>query len=132
MEKAKKKMSVPDIGGLLGKISEKREEMPKAPIQAVQPVEDGRGKTIKSKNDKTLKLKNSAFGEQESSQVRPCGRPSAKKEDVEYVKISPRIPKELKKKVDIALVYERFLDAEGNSIKTLDEIVSHALERLLA
>jgi hypothetical protein len=136
MEKSKKTMAVPDIGGLLGRISEKREEMPKTPIQAVQPVEQGaEDKKLKSKDNKTLKhkkLKKPKTVEPEATPRKPCGRPSAKKETVEYVKISPRVPKDLKKRVDIALVYERFADKEGNTITTLDEIVAHALEKLLA
>ena len=48
------------------------------------------------------------------------------------MKVSPRIPKALKKKVDLALVNERFVDKDGTSINTLDEIVAHALEKLLS
>ena len=33
-----KKMDVPDIGGLLGQIAEKRHDLPKTPIQSVNPV----------------------------------------------------------------------------------------------
>lgn len=121
-----KKLDVPDIGNLLGKISEKRDsgEIPKAPIQAVQPVQQA-AESIASNTPK-----------QENSQPKavtkaPGGRPSAKKDSVDYVKISPRIPKPLKRQVDLAIVEERFKDRDGNPIKTLDELVSFALDRLV-
>jgi hypothetical protein len=132
----KKKLNVPDIGGLLGKISEKREEMPKTPVQSVQPVEEGaEAKPAGSKTVKTLKSKNSKTAKQAAPEVKPRatgGRPTLKKDSVEYVKVSPRIPKALKKKVDLALVNERFVDQDGTSINTLDEIVAYALEKLLS
>ena len=134
----KKKLNVPDIGGLLGKISEKREEMPKTPVQSVQPVEEGaKAKPARSKAVKTIKRKNSNTAKlvMSATEIKPRaagGRPTVKKDSVEYVKVSPRIPKELKKKVDLALVNERFVDQDGTSINTLDEIVAHALEKLLS
>ena len=135
MSTTKKKMNVPDIGGLLGKISEKRKEMPKTPVQAVQPVEQSpEEKPFKSKTVKTLKHLNSKMAKQVDAEAAPSkagGRPSVKKGEVEYVKISPRIPRDLKKKVYIALIHERFVDKDGNTINTLDEIVAHALEKLL-
>ncbi len=132
----KKKLNVPDIGGLLGKISEKRGEMPKTPVQSVQPLEEGvEAKATGSKKVKTLKHKNSNTAEATAIKTRPRGvggRPTLKKDSVEYVKVSPRIPKALKKKVDLALVNERFVDPDGASINTLDEIVAYALEKLLS
>ncbi len=132
----KKKLNVPDIGGLLGKISEKREEMPKTPVQSVQPVKEGVAvKSSGEKAVKTLKRKNSNTAKPAEPEVRPRaagGRPTLKKDSVEYVKVSPRIPKALKKKVDLALVNERFVDQDGTSINTLDEIVAYALEKLLS
>ncbi len=132
----KKKLNVPDIGGLLGKISEKREEMPKTPVQSVQPVKESVAKKpARSKNVKTLKQKNSNTSKQVITEAKPRaagGRPTLKKNSVEYVKVSPRIPKALKKEVDLALVNERFADKDGNAINTLDEIVAHALEELLS
>ncbi len=126
-------MNIPDIGGLLGIISEKREEMPKTPVQSVQPVEeDGEAKPAWSKAVKTLKRKNSNTAKSVAVETRPRGgRPTVKKDSVEYVKMSPRIPKDLKKKVDLALIHERFADKDGNTIHTLDEIVAYALERLI-
>ncbi len=132
----KKKLNVPDIGGLLGKISEKREEMPKTPVQSVHPVKEGaEKKPARSKAVKTLKQKNSNTAKPAAAEAKPRvagGRPTRKKDSVEYVKMSPRITKDLKKKVDLALIHERFADKDGNAINTLDEIVAHALEKLLS
>jgi len=137
-------MNVPDIGSLLGKISEKREEMPKTPVQAVQPVDEKIGnqeligkkvKTRKRQNTKTFENNNSFTPKQDNLVIGERGvggRPTVKKESVEYVKMSPRIPKALKKEVDIALINEQFVDRDGQVIKTLDEIVAHALEELLS
>lgn len=123
-----KKIDVPDISNLLGEISKKRDsgELPKTEIQHVQPV-----KEQKHENSQELKRENVKTGKQENSEPRGAGgRPSVKREDIEYVKISPRIPKSLKKQVEIALVEERFSDKEGRAITTLDEIVALALARL--
>lgn len=121
-------MDVPDIGNLLGEISKKRDsgELPKTEIQHVQPV-----KEQKQENSNELKHENIKTGKHEGSEPRGSGgRPSVKREDIEYVKISPRIPKSLKKQVEMALVEERFSDKEGRAITTLDEIVALALARL--
>lgn len=123
-----KKMDVPDIGGLLGKISSKREELPKSPIQSVQPVPF---KLDESKAVKTVERQNVNTPAIEEKKVRGIGgRPSVKRDDIEYVKISPRIPKRLKMRVEIALVEERFRDVNGHLIKTLDELTALALEKL--
>jgi hypothetical protein len=108
---ATKKTDVPDIGSLLGTITKKRDEIPKTEIQHVQAV-----KPLKQENSKTPNA---------------GGRPTVKPQNVEYVKVSPRIPKQLKKRVEIALVEERFKDRNGRSITTLDEIIAHALHQLL-
>lgn len=124
-----KKMTVPDISNLLGKISEKRDsgELPKTEIQHVQPVKvakDIAAEELKSKSGKTQK--------RDAGNVRGAGgRPSVKRDDVEYVKISPRIPKALKKDVERALIDERFSDKDGQHVTTLDEVVALALERIL-
>lgn len=136
MATTNRKKTVPDIGSLLGQISAKRDELPKTPVQTVQPVvESDEENTMKpDKAVKTLKSKNSKTGKQKPSTPDSYrglgGRPSLKKASIEYVKISPRIPKPLKKQVDMALVQERFQDEEGNHIKTLDEIVALSLQRL--
>ena len=110
--------------------------MPKTPVQSVQPIQESTDKnTDPDKTVKTPKMVKSKTVKQavlSTSLYRGAGgRPSIKKDSVEYVKMSPRIPKTLKKQVDIALIHERFKDSDGNLIKTLDEIVSLALERLL-
>jgi hypothetical protein len=125
-----KKMDVPDIGGLLGKISSKREELPKSPIQSVQPVpsEVDENKAVETAERKTVKT--TAV---EEKKVRGTGgRPSVKRDDIEYVKISPRIPEDLKTLVDVALSTKRFRYKNGNPIKTLDELTALALARLFS
>lgn len=123
-----KKMDVPDIGGLLGKISSKREELPKSPIQSVQPVHS---EADENKAVETEKRKNTKTPAIEEKKVRGTGgRPSVKRDDIEYVKISPRIPKRLKKRVEIALIEERFRDVNGHLVNTLDEFTALAFERL--
>lgn len=125
---ATKKMDVPDIGNLLGKITEKREsgELPKTEIQRVQPV-----KNVETENSKAGKKEELAVVPQKPENRPPVGRPSTKVEGVEYVKISPRIPKLLKKAAEFALIEERFRDKHGRPVTTTDEIVTLALERLL-
>lgn len=131
-----KKIDVPDISNLLGEISKKRDsgELPKTEIQHVQPVKEQKHENsieLKQENSKTPKRVNAKTEKQENIEPRGAGgRPSVKREDIEYVKISPRIPKSLKKQVEIALVEERFSDKEGRAITTLDEIVALALARL--
>ena len=120
-------MDVPEIGGLLSQIAEKRGDLPKAPIQNVQPVAE---KPAEPKAVKTAKQKNQAPIDDRTRGT--GGRPSVKKEDVEYVKLSPRIPKALKKRVELALIDERYRDEEGAVVKTMDEFVALALERLLS
>lgn len=121
-----KKINVPDIGSLLGQIAEKRDsgELPRTEVQRVQPVDASirkAGKTAKQEEVKLSKPEARGAG----------GRPTVKDQSVEYVKLSPRIPKPLKKATEIALINERFHDDEGRTIKTLDEIIAFALERLL-
>ena len=126
-----------DIKGLLETLSAKQEELPKTPVQTVQPVVESEEekKRESSKAVKTLKSKNSKTGKPMPTAPENYrgmgGRPSLKKASIEYVKISPRIPKLLKKQVDMALVQERFQDEEGNHIRTLDEVVALALALLL-
>jgi len=119
-------------GVRLAKLEESLTQSPPNTFQIRNPLPPGEGRV----RDNTVEL-----GGRSASPCRPAAgaRPMAAKgcrltdkETVEYVKISPRVPKDLKKRVDIALVYERFADKEGNTIKTLDEIVAHALEKLLA
>lgn len=126
---ATKKMDVPDIDNLLGKIAEKRDsgEIPKTEIQHVQPVVTAKSKAVQTVKQQSVKTD----ADRRSGETRGIGgRPSQKRDDVEYVKVSPRIPKKLKKQVEIALIEERFLDTDKRPITTLDEIVAFALERL--
>jgi hypothetical protein len=123
-----KKTDMPDIGGLLSKISEKRDsgELPRTEIQRVQPVQDKSRidvKPVKRTNVKTLKH-TTAEGRSAG------GRPTVKQEGIEYVKLSPRIPKALSTQAKIALAEERFQDKDGQPVKTLDELVALALESL--
>ena len=124
-----KKMDVPDIGGLLGQIAEKRHDLPKAPIQSVNPVGV---KPATRKAVETAKRQNKKTEAPTDDRTRGVGgRPSTKKDDVEYVKLSPRVPKALKKRVELALIEERYRDEDGNVVKTMDEFVALALDRLL-
>lgn len=121
-----------EVSSLLSTITQKKDsgELGKSPIQAVQPVEkaDTQEKELKSINSLTLKQQNQAA---ESEKRRGGGRPTIKRDDVEYVKISPRIPKTLKQEVNVALAQEKFRDYDGFTVKTLDELVTFALEKLL-
>ena len=77
-----KKMDVPDIGGLLGQIAEKRHDLPKAPTQSVQPVQD---KPAERKDVLPLKRQNAKPVRDIDKKPRGVGgRPSVKKEDIEY------------------------------------------------
>jgi hypothetical protein len=108
-------------------------EIKKSPLQTVQPIDEViNNKSVlelKNKNSKTLKQENL---DQATPAGKAVGRPSAKKEGVEYVKISPSIPKDLKKQIGLVLLEERFTDREGKGITTLDELVALALEKLMA
>ena len=130
--KAQNTFKVPkdDIGQLLGKMSDKQADMPKTVVQHVQPVDKEAVKTEESKNVKEAKGKNSKTLIQED--VKIGGRPSFKQEGIEYVKTSPRLPKDLKKRVDMALIQEMFRDTQNRPVTTFDMIVELALERLLA
>lgn len=128
-------MAVPDIGNLLGRIAEKRDELPKAVIQRVQPIEEAKSensKELKSENFKDLKSLSGKTLENNRVEVpNKTGRKTLKDPSVEYVKISPKISKILKKQVDRALVDERLKDGEGRPLTTLDECVAFALDRLI-
>jgi hypothetical protein len=129
------KMAVPDIGNLLGRIAEKRDELPKAVIQRVQPIEEAKSensKELKGENVKELKsLSGKTLDNKRVEVPNKTGRKTLKDPAVEYVKISPKISKVLKKQVDRALVDERLKDGEGRPLTTLDECVAFALDRLI-
>lgn len=137
---ATRKITVPDISNLLGEISKKRDsgELPKTERQHIQPVpliEEGKSSSsleVKQENSKTPIMEKSGTKKQVSEDARwPGGRPSVKRDDIEYVKISPKIPAALKEEVDVARSRGRFKDENGKPIKTLDELVALALDRLL-
>lgn len=126
-------MNVPDIGNLLGKISEKRDELPKTERQHVVTVpETEKQENVQSEkpqNDKSFTQKNKKTEEQEKKKT---GRPTAKdKENIEYVRLGCNIPKLVRQQSRDAINYERFKTPEGEPIKTLDELVTLALTKLL-
>lgn len=120
--------SKPDVSSLLGTIAVKQKsgELGASPIQKVQPVQED--KELKSKNSLTAKQEH--IGSREEDRRPRGGRPSAKRDDIEYLKISPRIPKALHQRIKVQLAQEAFCDADGRTIKTLDELVMFALERI--
>ena len=130
-----KKHEVPDIDGLLGTIADKRAELPKTEIQHVQPV----GESMASPSEPTRDAKPDVSKAGTTGKQLPAsqedasrgGRPSSKRPDIEYVKVSPRIPKQLKKHAELALIDERFDGPDGKPIKTMDVLIELALTRLL-
>ena len=135
-----------DASGLLKSMTAQIPTMDKSPVQHVQPVKTDKslnGKTEKhnngntalniseeNKTSKTLNNKNTKTAKQEGDKI-VTGRPTAKRMDIEYVKISPKIPEFIKIEAGKALLDKKFTSTEGIIIKTLDELVSHALEKLL-
>jgi hypothetical protein len=119
---ATKTPSAPEISGLLSKISSKRTEYPPAPLQSVQPVLE----------EKSIAGNTAKSGKGNTGKSTKIGKPTVKSDGVEYIKISPRIRKALKKQMDIALAEERFSDDKGRLIKTIDEFVAFAIEKLIA
>lgn len=129
-----KKHDVPDIDSLLGTIAEKRPELPKTEIQHVQPVaQTPAGATPESEREPAKREagKTGKRANDDAPKKAPGGRPTSKRPDVEYVKISPVIPKALKKQAELALLEERFDGHGGSPITTLDAIIELALTRLL-
>lgn len=109
-------MSVPDIGNLLGKISEKRDELPKTERQHVVTAPDAEKRendqTEKPKNDKSLTQKNEKTEERKNKKT---GRPTAKdKDNIEYVRLGCNIPKPIRQKAGDAINHEKFKTPEGN------------------
>lgn len=128
-------MKVPKaaIDSLLGTMTKKRDELPKTERQHVQPVQAVPADKGSAEMDATvITQKSNAVKTLKQEDGKTQGRPSFKREGVEYVKTSPRLPKTLKKRVDMALVQEWFRDSEDRPVTTLDMIVELALERLLA
>ena len=135
-------MNVPDIGNLLGTITSKRDkgELGKTERQHVAPVKtepqendkafaQEKGETNKRGNDKTLTRYNVKTGKRVKEVA--IGRPTTKSSDIQYVRMGVVIPKSLRQKVADALTYERCKTKDGYVVKTLDDIVTLALARLL-
>lgn len=125
-------MSVPDIGGLLGTISKKRDELPKTERQHVVIAPDTEKhestKMDKQENELLFSQKNKKTKDQENKKT---GRPTLKDEGIEYVRLGCNIPKVIRQKAGDAINYERFKTPDGTVIKTLDELVTLALAQLL-
>ncbi len=130
------KKGVPDVTSLLGNIAQKQKnrELGASPIQAVQPVEisaekkDDEVKEFKSKNSQSVvRVDNKS---READRRPQGGRPSVKRDDIEYMKISPRIPKYLREEIGVKMAQHKFIDRDGKRIMTLDELVTYALEKL--
>lgn len=134
MSNAKK--AVPDVTSLLGNIAQKQKngELGASPIQTVKPVEtlvekkDEEVKEFKSKNSQTgVRIDNKS---READRRPQGGRPSVKRDGIEYMKISPRIPKYLREEIGVKMAQHKFTDRDGKRIMTLDELVTYALEKL--
>ena len=101
----------------------------------MQPVEEAKNensKELKSENGKELKSLSGKTLENKRVEVpNKTGRKTLKDPSIEYVKISPKISRSLKKQVDRALVDERLKDSEGRPLTTLDECVAFALDKLI-
>ena len=129
----KTKMDVPDIGGLLGKITAKQSqgELGKTDRQKVVLVSDEKqenGETKEQFNVKSFSQENAKTIKQE---IVKTGRKSRRQEGVDYVRIGAVIPKGMRQQMSNALTYEVFKNKKGEPIKTVDEIIQLALERLL-
>lgn len=127
---------LPDVSSLLGNIAEKQKngELGSSPIQTVKPVvkpvdeSKSEEKEFKSKNSQSVvRVDNKS---RESDRRPQGGRPSVKRDDIEYMKISPRIPKNLRQEIGVKLMQNKFIDRNGKKITTLDELVTYALEKL--
>jgi hypothetical protein len=145
MNAKNKAMDVPDIGGLLGKITDKRDkgELGTTERQHVIPV-----KTEKQENEKLFTQKNVETEKSENKKtdkpsndktlkrvvmVRTAtgGRPTLKNREVEYVRLGAKIPKEVKQLMESALTYEWFVADDGTPLKTADELLALILYGLL-
>lgn len=135
------KMDVPDIGNLLEKITKKQEsgELGKTDRQKVVPVNASEQEVIKTKSQedcstarqeivKLFSQENNLMQAQETPKI---GRPTAKRKDIEYVRLGAVIPKSISQKMKDALNYEVFQMENDQSIRTVDEIVTFALWQLL-
>ena len=131
-----KTKTVPDVSSLLGSIAQKQKngELGSSPIQTVKPVvtpieeSNSEVKEFKSKNSQSVvRVDNKS---RESDRRPQGGRPSVKRDDIEYMKISPRIPKKLREEIGVKIAQHKFIDRDGKRIMTLDELVTYELEKL--
>jgi hypothetical protein len=136
------KMDVPDIGKLLGKITKKQEsgELGKTDRQKVVPVNEPEQQSVKTERqpDSTPATQEivKSFPQENNLTPQPpitpkIGRPTAKRRDIEYVRLGAVIPKSIRQKMVDALNYEVFHMENGQPIRTVDEIVTFALWQLL-
>lgn len=116
---AEKKLKIkPDLGGLVGSLSAKRNELTPSPMQKTIVVpEQEQGITP---------------GAPETKTANKGGRGTVKDfEKIEYTRLSPKIPSELKTELDIAVARKNFKDKNGLVIKTIDEFVAEAVYRMI-
>lgn len=118
----------PSIGGLLGTITENVKHQEAVPRQIVTPVKELKQVNIKEVNN--INTQEFKYLNTKDAKVK-TGRKTAKSEDIEYVKLSPKIPVNVKFEASKAVLERRFTDKDGQVIRTLDELVSHALQKLL-
>jgi len=127
----KTKLSVPDIGGLLGKITDKqgKGELGTTDRQTVVPVSE-----IKQKNVETAQEEiNSRLIEKTKKRlVVKTGRPTTKRDDLEYARIGASIPATLKKDAQTALTNKWLRNPDGSPIGTMEDLIAHALSVQLA
>lgn len=146
---SKKSTNKPDLGGLLGSISENRKDIAPSPLQVVVPVEsvsageisavsEPAPEPITDTQDTPVKQKparNTVVKTEKKSipkdTIKKTGRPSVKPEEVLYTRLSPRIPSDLKMDLDIAIARRMFSDKKGMVISTIDEFITEALQRML-
>lgn len=132
MENKTKSKDALGITDLIGQITKKQNsgELGKTDKQHVISVNEQKHEnteTQKHINTEIVKRKNTEVQKREKSIT---GRPSMKDPDIEYVRISATIPKALKKKMGNAIVNEVF-QTENGYIRTVDELVTYAVEKLL-
>jgi hypothetical protein len=129
----KTKMDVPDIGRLLGKITDKQSqgELGTTDRQKVVLVSEETQENKKTEKQNNVKSFSQENGKTIKQEIVKTGRKSRRQEGVDYVRIGAVIPKGMRQQLSDALTYEVFKNKKGESIKTVDEIIQLALERLL-
>lgn len=122
----KTKLDVPDIGGLLGKITDKqgKGELGKTDRQAVVPISE-----IKQKNAETTSGASSTHSNNKTKKQLniKTGRPTTKRDDLEYARIGASIPADLKKDAQTALTNKWLRLPDGSPIGTMEDLIAHAL-----